>query len=102
MPGSLIIRQPSIEEGRPATFVTGFEEAMDPLMGGMRIAWIAGQRALDQSSPRSDLSGFDIGPASIAEKPPIIAPERRQFLQQRQLCLVMVDPPAESEQPKNA
>ena len=102
MPGSGIIRKPGLDKGDTAGCVARFKIAVDTLVSGVSIAPIAGERTLDQPGADGYLASFNVGPAQIAEKPPIIAPERRQFLQQRQLCLVMVDPPTEAEQPKNA
>ena len=75
---------------------------MDALVRRMGIARIAGERAFDQPGPGGHFAGFDVSPTQIAEKPPVVTPVWRQFLEQRQLRLVMIEPPAEAEQPKDA
>lgn len=102
LPGPVIIRQPGFEKGGAARRVTGFEKPMDALVRRMGISRIAGQRTLDQPGPDLDCAGFDIGPPEIAEKSPILTPKWRQFLEQRQLGLVMIKPPAEAEKAEYA
>ena len=69
---------------------------MHALVCRMSIVQVAGERALDQPGALRNLPSFDVGPAEIAEKPPIVAPVRRQLFEQSQLRLVMVAPPAEA------
>ena len=83
LPSPVIIRQPDFEKGGATRRVTGFEKPMDALVRRMGIPRIAGQRTLDQPGPDLDRAGFDIGPPEIAEKPLILAPRWRQFLEQR-------------------
>ena len=102
LPGPVIIRQPGFEKGRPTRRVAGFEKPMDALMRRMGVPRIFGKRTLDQPGPDFDCACFDIGPPEIAEKPPILAPRSRQFLEQRQLGLVMIQPSAEPEKTEHA
>jgi hypothetical protein len=102
LPSPVIIRQPGFEKDSPTRRVPGFEEPMDALMCRMGVPRISSQRTLDQPGPDLDCAGFYIGPPEIAEKPPILAPRWRQFLEQSQLGLVMIDPSAEPEKTEHA
>src|SRR5580700_3422534 len=77
------------------------KKAVDALVRRVSVPRVAGERALDQPGAFLDLAGLDVGPAEIAEKPPIVTPMRRQFFEQRQLRLVMVAPPAETQKTKH-
>jgi hypothetical protein len=74
MPRAVVARQPSLEERGAAGRIALLEEAVDTLVRGMGIAGIAGERALDQPRAPRNLAGFDIGPAEISEKPPVVFP----------------------------
>ncbi len=71
-------------------------------MRGEGVARIAFERALDLGGTAGDVAEFDARPAEIGEKPPVVAPMRRQPFEQRQLRFVMVDTAAEAEQPEHA
>src|SRR5262249_8985717 len=90
MPCPVVIRQPILDKAGAIVRVARLKKTMNTLVRCMRVAPIAGERALDQLGPLRDLTGFDVGPAEITEKPPIVAPMRRQFLEQSQLRLMMI------------
>ncbi len=98
----VIALQPILDKAGAADRISRLEETMDALVRRMSIARIAGERALDQPGPLRYRTSFDVGPAKISEKPPIIVPMRRQLLEQRQLRLVVIAPPAEPQQPEYA
>lgn len=102
LPRTLIFGQPRPDEIGSARRVAQFEETMRALMRCVRIPRIAGERALDQPGPSLHLAGFDIGPTEITKKPPILAPMRRQSLQQRKLLFVMIEPPTKPDEPEDA
>ena len=97
----VIALQPVFDKGGTAGGVARFEKAVDALMRCMGIARVSAEGSLDQPGPGGNLPGFDVGPAEVAEKPPIIIPVRRQFFKQRQLRLVMVAPAAETQKAKH-
>ena len=98
----VIALQPVLDKAGTTDRIARLEETMDALVRRMRIAQIACERALDQPGPFRYLPGFDVGPAEITEKPPVVTLARRQFFKQRQLRLVMIAAPAESQQPEHA
>src|SRR5437667_3771954 len=102
MPGSLVPPQPVLDKGAAASRVSQLKEPVNALVRCVGIAWVAGERALDELDPDRDLAGFDVGPAEIAEKPPVVTPMRCQFFKQRQLRLMVIAPSAEAEEPKDA
>ena len=65
------------------------------------VARIADKRAFDLTGAARDVAEFDARPAEIGEEPPIVAPVPRQAFEQRQLRLVVVDPPAKAQQPEH-
>jgi len=82
---SVVALQPVLDEADAAGRIAGLEEAMDALVGRMRIVQVAGERSLDQSDSLRNLTCLDVGPAEITEKPPVVTLARRQLLEQRQL-----------------
>ena len=101
MPRSVVIFQPCLYKTRTPRCVAQFEETMYALVRRMGVPRVAGERTLDQPGPKGDLACFDVGPTQIAEEPPIVTPIGRQFLQERQLHLVVIALPAEAEEPKD-
>ena len=99
LPG--VVRQPFCEKRSAAGGVAHFEKAVGALMRGMSVPRVAGERTLDERDTGGNVSGLDIGPPQITEEPPVVAPLRRQLLKQRQLRLVVIDPPAEAEEAEN-
>ena len=97
MTGAFVPFQPVLDEAGTAGRVTRLEETVDPLMRRVGITRVAGERAFDQAGAGRDLSGLDVGPAEIAEKPPILAPMWRQFFEQLELSLVMIAPSTEAQ-----
>src|SRR5580704_14014713 len=101
--GAGVTGQPVLDEAGAARGVAGLEIAVRTLVRAMRVLRVEPKRALDQRRPLGDISGLDIGPAEIAEKPPIIrAPARRQHLEQGKLRLVVVAPAAETKEAEHA
>src|SRR6516225_10300012 len=98
----IVTLQPVLDKTRAAGGIARLEEAMDPLVRRVDITQVACERALDQLGALRHLPGFDVGPAEVTQKPPIVTPMRRQFFEQRRLRFVMIAAAAEAEQPEHA
>src|SRR3974390_2595785 len=96
--GALVARQPIRQKGAAALGITGFEKAVRPLMRAVGVAWIERERALDKPGSVGDRAGFDLRPAEIAQKPPILRPVRRQLFEQGKLRFMVVTPAAEPQE----
>src|SRR4051812_18352423 len=99
---AIVSRQPAGDEGGAGISLAGLEIAMRAGVRRNSVVGVERQRSLDFARPDSDSAGFDAGPAEIGQKPPILAPVRREPFQQRQLRVVMVEPAAEPQQPEHS
>lgn len=73
-----VVRQPRLDKAGAAFRVARLEITMGAGMRGKGVARIAFERALDLGGAAPDVVQLDPRPAEIGEKPPVIAPMRRQ------------------------
>ena len=93
---AVIAFEPALDKAGAVGRIARLEETMGALVSRVGIARVPRELTLDHPGTGRNRTRFYMGPAEIAEKPPVVAPMRRQFLEQRQLRLVLVAAPAEA------
>ena len=99
---AVVIGQPPLQIGECLVVLTGLVERVRPDMGCHRVPGKLLERAFDELSAPFPLPQFHQGKCKRAQVPPVIAVRIGEWLQERELLWLPVDPAAETDESEHA